>query len=99
MEVAFFNTVEDLFKRVYYGEITTFQAHTMLHYQCSVFGLNPTVETPLSNLMKTTHGQVKLFNYEKFIASTNWMIASLAAKQKEADEIVKMLKDRIDMIV
>lgn len=99
MEVAFFKTVEDLFKRVYYGEITTFQAHTMLHYQCSVFGLNPTVEVPLSSLMKTSQGQVKLFNYEKFIASTNWMIASLATKQKEADEIVDMLKERIEMMV
>jgi hypothetical protein len=99
MQVAFFDSVEDLFKRVYFGEITTLQAHTMLHYQCSVFGLNPTVEMPLSNLMKTEQGQVRLFNYEKFIASTNWMIASLATKQKSADEIVDLLKERIESMV
>ena len=99
MQLAFFKSIEDLFKRVYFGEITTLQAHTMLHYQCSVFGLNPTVETPLSNLMKTEQGQIRLFNYEKFIASTNWMIASLAAKQKNTDEILALLKERLEVMV
>ena len=90
--------VENVFRELFHGEISTMEAGKKLHQVCNEKGINPAVELPITMLMLTRAGQTKLKLYEEFIMQANWLVAKVSAHEVSIAGAVETFVDELEKI-
>ena len=88
--------IEKLFSDVYRGELTTRDAGRLLHAFCNLKGWNPAIELPITMLMTTEEGRVRLHEYESFFTQMNWVLAKLSAQMIPIENAIEEFTVYID---
>lgn len=90
--------IEKVFSDLVLGEITTMEAGKRLHQVCNQRGLNPAVELPITMLMLTASGQMRLKLYEEFIMQANWLVAKVSAEEMSIASAVTAFVEELEEI-
>ena len=68
----------------------------MIHMFFGEAGLNPAVYQPLSSLLISEEGKMKIERYEMLMNEMNWLVATLSGREIDVDESLLIMEEKMN---